>query len=472
MLRWFVRTTAVLVIVFSLLMAASTLLGRSADPPIVIVTSSSQRFAAVLRLSDQIAFIDLTRMLRIDRSIPLDNLQKIFENYPPDGSMTVATYKLDTPNKYYESGLYRYNYVTGAITDVVTIRQEDVFSLPDRGYLTDFFSVTDRSNDQILYLHPLDQKLRVFDIKTHETTVLDDINLQLEDGWTPIMAWSPDGSKIALKLARTLYIFNRDGSEQRQYDIESLETYPIWSQDGKYLLFQRYYSSSSQANQPIEVMDVSDGSEPSFTRDLTGRNVQFWGCDGRWLTYVRQIENVPEGYSLDMETGETIRVNDDPLLADVPVRYVSTVGCNHFLVMAEPPTIYENPTTMYLFNVATKSAEYLGEISSVISQPDTSAFYYQTYDDARGSIQIFRRSLDPSASGSPELVREIAAPEPAYMNWFADLSFAVFFPSNQSRAVTLEAMNAATGQTYPIGSWDENMTGFYQANWHELKGED
>lgn len=279
MFRRLTGLTLILTILFGVLTTASAVIGRGYDPPVVIAQLYPSQPGSIVRAADRIALFDLSRLLRVTRIIPLKAIQQTTFNYPPDGSLTVSIYEMNVPKKIYKAGLYVYNYLWGTLTDVFTAQADQAFNIASTGYFYNFFPAASSDGERIVFIHPQDQKLYLYNTETKQTSPLGDFQLGVEDrGSTPasgsdLINWSPDDSKIILKLASTLYIFNSDNGEYREYSFDTGDFYPTWSGDSQYLWLQRYSFATQNENTPIEIIDVSTGQEHPLTRDLSGTSL-------------------------------------------------------------------------------------------------------------------------------------------------------------------------------------------------------
>ena len=101
--------------------------------------------------------------------------------------------------------------------------------------------------------------------------------------------WSPDGKKIIFASARTglfrLYIKNADGSEEEKLlpldPSDDADEYPTsWSPDAKHFLYDR----DAEATRPWVAELPNLKTSPLFTATETRKNAQF-SPDGKWMAY-------------------------------------------------------------------------------------------------------------------------------------------------------------------------------------------
>jgi Tol biopolymer transport system component len=106
-----------------------------------------------------------------------------------------------------------------------------------------------------------------FDIATQELTDLSgDLGTEDMSG-----AWSPDGEWIATVRRRLdepsgsfgnqIWLIRPDGSQPRQLtgDPDIIHGTPVWSPDGRYLLFRRHFLKQSQAQPGLWLLNVETG---------------------------------------------------------------------------------------------------------------------------------------------------------------------------------------------------------------------
>jgi Tol biopolymer transport system component len=87
----------------------------------------------------------------------------------------------------------------------------------------------------------------------------------IDDSWP---AWSPSGEWIAVvrrdladsgdSLGDQIWLIRPDGSQGRQltHDLEVIHQAPLWSPDGRYLLFQQYRLKQPEAQSELWLLDV------------------------------------------------------------------------------------------------------------------------------------------------------------------------------------------------------------------------
>ena len=138
--------------------------------------------------------------------------------------------------------------------------------------------------------------LWVYDtVRGSRTRVTDDPS----DDFSPV--WSPDGRQIVYSATRpaegdtnlNLYIRNwgTDGSDRRLLDREGVEIPSSWSPDGRFILFQ-----TQTPNADIFVLSVGDLKVTPFATSRFGETNAKFSPDGRLVAYVSDETGRPEVY--------------------------------------------------------------------------------------------------------------------------------------------------------------------------------
>jgi Tol biopolymer transport system component len=152
------------------------------------------------------------------------------------------------------------------------------------------------------------KRMALADPATGSLTTLTDAKLAIVS-----VAWSPDGSRIAYASGpgfiqvgggeaaektlaqRRIWIMNADGTQARQltFDPRYRDEYPLWSQDGRYILFTRM---TQQGEVSIWSINVNEGAQQEIVSGLSapgpinpGTWFGYYGfIDWRWLIALHQ----------------------------------------------------------------------------------------------------------------------------------------------------------------------------------------
>jgi Tol biopolymer transport system component len=126
---------------------------------------------------------------------------------------------------------------------------------------------------------------RKIDIWIHEPAQGAATRLTFDPGADQTPIWSPDGKQILFfsnqKLGNQLHLKNADGSgsEEEVADLGAATTFNPWdwSRDGKYILF-------GKGNELWCISRPGRAAKPLLQAKWTVRNAQF-SPDGRWIAY-------------------------------------------------------------------------------------------------------------------------------------------------------------------------------------------
>ena len=96
------------------------------------------------------------------------------------------------------------------------------------------------------------------------------------------VAWSPDGSRVAIGANRHIWVMNADGTNLRQVTTGTLsEGAPAWSPDGKRIAF----SSARTGLEQVWVVSVNGGPLRRVSHRTTSCVAPAWSPNGRWIAY-------------------------------------------------------------------------------------------------------------------------------------------------------------------------------------------
>jgi dipeptidyl aminopeptidase/acylaminoacyl peptidase len=490
MIRRILFLTLLLAILLGLLMTAGLVIGRGIDTPVAIalVSPKMRRSTNNENAPDStVVVFDLARSLRVDQPVPLTNVRHVLFDYSAMDRVFAITYIGDREARRYVAGLYEYNYVSGTVTPIAMAESDRQISIGSNQNYT-FSPFTSDGMRKIAFIHPLDRQLYIFDSATHQTTFI--TNLEIASRNMPnVVSWSPDGSRIAVRDGTVLSVYKTDGTQQLEYEFDTDNFYPRWSEDGQYLSLEPYLYSSDgteRGDAPFNLISATDGSPHPMTQDVIGEMSSYWGCDGQWLTYTAANGSQRDGFLLNMHSGETIRVNNAPALADKSIEGITPLtvtSCGPFLVSLATTTPSNTTITtpqplltvypIYLFDPASKTAEYVGETTIMRTTDD--ALYYQNKNPDTKIYQIFRRSVDLTHDpglGKPVLVSEYPEVPAFWVHWSSDMTFGIYagVTSNSfSSTGVLYALDSRTGQSRALTSDSEFVENQYIDDWSQIR---
>jgi hypothetical protein len=408
MAKLLLRLLLGITVLSALLVGAGTLLGRGVDTPLAAALISPQGDNTFDHT--KIAAFDLQRRLRIEFALPVipeaEVLQVNFHESLP-GQVMFATYDSNTETKRYQANLYLYDYLTQNLTTVAAVESDRPFHYATGGsgnrLFYDYSPFVSHDGLQIAYINPANEKPYVFDRRTNQTSLLADIELYLGSTlW--VIAWSPDDTKISLKDEAIVRIVSAPKDGGQPVEIQQLD-YPTtranfllaWSADSRSMILFRWIMETPTSNSPLIILDVADGSEHPFVQKVNAHWGD-WACDQRWLYYIVGSTEQNEGYLLNLQTGETLRVNDASVLADVSVNDLRpTANCDQFLIGSEwilATGGQYSAQDLYVFDVATQTAALVDE-NILTYQLQDETLYYIKRDPVTGQHPRLSRNLNP-----------------------------------------------------------------------------
>jgi Tol biopolymer transport system component len=111
--------------------------------------------------------------------------------------------------------------------------------------------------------------------------------------------WSPDGLTLCYADFKNLWLVPAEGGEAtRLTAADVLDRYPVWSPDGRYILF----SSLRERTSALWYLRLSDGSVHRLTTGTSGEGEPSFSRSGQWLAYSTSDDN-PDIVVLDRTTG-------------------------------------------------------------------------------------------------------------------------------------------------------------------------
>lgn len=472
MFRRLIVLTLALTILFGVLAVFSTFIGRSTNPSVVLALSAPRRGRSAPDTVKSVIVWDLDRSLRADSPVPLRHILQMTMNYTRPKNVHIITYEADTGASSYKAGLYQYHYVGGRLITITEIESDRTINM--EGASSIFFPFPSQAEYKSGFVHPLDKKPYMFDMATGQTRLIADRQVGLGNNVTSIR-WSPDGTRVAVKDGTTLLVVNTDGSQQLEYETGISDFSPVWSEDSQYIVIQRRPTASMGVNHPIEIIHAADGTEHPLTKDLTGDLHTWWGCEGQWMTYTVSKAGLLEGYLLNMRNGQTTRLNDDPLLADKSIIYISLIedtACDKFFVTLQPDNVSALYTpgqtperSVYFYDGSSGTVYYIAEL--IYAEVTANTLYCITVDEA-GKHHVFSRTLEPVSD--PVLIGTYPAPNSPWIDWSHDMSAGVFpeYSSNDTLTGRLYRLDPRTGRTYALTTDGEFVENFTVFRWRDI----
>lgn len=148
---------------------------------------------------------------------------------------------------------------------------------------------------KVIFLSDQDDPYRSFDIYVY---ALDDGSLSRltdNDYEEFLFAWSPDGAKIAFVSDRDefsnseIYVMDADGSNQTRLTETADYTYntkPVWSPDGKQILYETDGFGHGEVGKSIFVFDADGSNQRRLTDNEGSDQFAVWSPDGQQIAFV------------------------------------------------------------------------------------------------------------------------------------------------------------------------------------------
>jgi WD40 repeat protein len=421
MLKFYTLLGTVLIIVVLIITTTALFVGEVIPTYAATAVISSPRRSQNGFMS--LTLFDIPRNLRARYPMPIKDILNLLPWYGNE-RVIVTTQRGSFRDKDYEGGLYLHNIYTGETITVSYMKSET----PLGGNI--YYPIFSPDHDRMVYFDPYDQNLYLYDIRTRIKRVLWTAE-ENNPGFIPV-SWSPDGTRIAFNpypfvdTESPLVVINIESMEIHEYLIQFEAFTPEWSPNGEYLSLLRF---SPTVNMPVYIVRVSDGKRLPFTENLEAIWSKWGMCDGNWLVYSQWNRGQRPSFILNTQTGETVRMNDHPMLAQVKVRSITPLAdCEHFIL-----TSYQTNTRsgnqyeeMYLVDRNMTNVRLIDENANFIAVNDNTLFY-ESLDSTTKQATLYRRTLVPYSV--PSVVAQYESVD-TWMQWAEDYSFAVFTADN------------------------------------------
>jgi TolB protein len=152
--------------------------------------------------------------------------------------------------------------------------------------------------------------LFVADVGSGEVVQLTDLRAALR--MFAGLAWSPDRAQLAFALAQgatsvssteiALYVIDAEGGEPAKLTQNLGNTSPVWSPDGKRIVYTSFRSGVFE----LYAMDLETLVETVLTEGSWGQ----WSADGRRLAYTDWRNGIRELFAMEAEGDNRVRLTD------------------------------------------------------------------------------------------------------------------------------------------------------------------
>ena len=183
--------------------------------------------------------------------------------------------------------IYTYNTETEALT-----------RLTEQKHIYDMFPHWNASGDKIVFTR---QYLLEQDRNEIWTMNADGSEaMKIVDGYAA--SWSPDGKQLVFSQVtdgnEDLYTCHSDGSNiAKVLDSQSNESFPMWSPDGQWIMFQQFLSPEGETDLnsfEICVLNVQTGEVKGLTQNDYFDSSARWSPDGSKIAFLSQANGVDD----------------------------------------------------------------------------------------------------------------------------------------------------------------------------------
>ena len=105
-----------------------------------------------------------------------------------------------------------------------------------------------------------------------------------------------------------------DGSAQTRLtvDVGRSDGFPVFSPDGKQLLFTSWNEAIDSASAEIDVVDVDGSNRHQLTSNQVEDSYPTWSPDGTWVAFQSRRDGNLEIYAMLPDGSAAIRLTNDP----------------------------------------------------------------------------------------------------------------------------------------------------------------
>jgi hypothetical protein len=469
MVKLLIRLLLPILIVFMVITGGAALVGNMIDTYAVSAMVSSPRSQS--GLFERFVLFDVRRNLRVPYLPPIENIASLTPWYGND-KLIITAQKGTFRDKDYERNLYIHNLYTGESITVSEIQSEE--ALGANVYYPNFSP----SGDKMVYFETYDQTLYLFDLNTQSRKALWTADGNISNPGYVSAAWSYDGAKVAFSprtfttSEQSLIVFDTENDEKWQYEFlfgDVGDFNPQWSEGGDYIILRRFNDS---VNTEVYILRASDGTRLPFTEGLQAARFNLGMCEDKWLTYSVHENRTRRGYILNLQTGETLRVNTHPMLRELNVGWITPQSdCEHFIVSGYRSSTSFNSryTPLYLVNSDLSSVQRIHQ-GAVIMRVDENTIIYETIDLQTKRNSLYQRTLFPLSA--PILLREYSSIETG-MQWSEDYSLALYEADDPRQLQTpyggrLIVFDVEREQTHYLTRKDERVSFYRLYKWGKV----